>query len=246
METSLKELKECIKNSTINNTKEVESCVLKMVCSKENPIPLNQEQLLNALELEGEFLVLKLHYNDLEKELLSQKIKHKISQSLSVVVSYEDDGNSFESIKAFVDYIYKLSDEKQNSIFGVKKVDKLSEYPITILFSGILPINQLKMSVGIKIDELIHSDDEYFLPRFAKYRDDISKEIGIPILPVLPILDKNLGEFQVRLVDLLDGRVIAEFSVEERLNKETVEIYLLKLFYTYKVLVEDKNCSHSK
>ena len=211
-----------------------------MICSKNAPIELSQDSLHKALELDGEFLVLKLHYNDFKNELKSETIKYKISQALSVIVSYENDGNSFEDIKKFVEYIYDISDEKQNSTFGIKNVDTLSEFPITILFSGILPINQLKMSVGKKIDTLIHSDDEYFLPRFAKHRDNISNEIRIPILPLFPILDKNLGELQVRLVDLVDNRLIAEFNVEEDLSKETIEIYLLKLFYIYKVLAEEK------
>ena len=236
----MKKLIDSIKANTAKNSKEIENSITNMICSKSDPIPLSEESIINALSIDGEFLVLKLHYSDFEEELKSQKIKYKISQALSVIVSYEDDGKSFEEIKKFVDYIYDISDDKQNATFGVKEVKKLSEFPITILFSGILPINQLKMTVGRKIDELIHSDDEYFLPRFAKHRDDISKEVGIPILPVFPILDKELGELQVRLVDLLDGRIIAEFSVEEKLNKETIEIYLLKLFYIYKVLVEDK------
>ena len=240
----MKELIECVKNKTLHNTKEVERCVSAMVCSPNDPIPLSNENLLSALEIEGEFLLLKLHYSDFNNEQKSEKIKYKISQALSVVVSYEDDGNSFEDIKKFVNYIYDISDDKQNATFGVKSVECLSEFPITILFSGILPINQLQMSIGKKIDELIHSDDKYFVPRFAKHRDKISKEVGIPILPVLPFYDENLEDSQVRLLDLTDGRLIAEFSVQEGLNKETVDIYLLKLFYIYKVLMEEKNSLH--
>jgi hypothetical protein len=96
------------------------------------------------------------------------------------------------------------------------------------------------MTVGKKIYELIHSDDSYFIPRFAKHRDAVSKEIGIPILPVLPLLDSELGEFQVRLVDMVDERVISEFEVCQELSKDTLEICLLKLFYIYKVLAQAK------
>ena len=236
----MKKLIDTIQANSVHNVKEIENSITNMFCSKSDPLPLTQENLINALALEGEFLVLKLHYSDFAEELKSQKIKYKISQALSVIVSYEDDGKSFKNIEKFVNYIHTVSDDKQNSTFGVKNVEKLSEFPITILFSGILPINQLKMSVGKKIDALIHSDDEYFIPRFAKHRDDISKEVGIPILPLFPILDEELGEFEVRLVDLLDGRLIAAFDVEEKLSKETIDMYLLKLFYIYKVLVDEK------
>jgi len=185
----MQKLLKCIKDNTTKNTNEIQKCISSMVCETNQPIPLSSQNLLNAIEIKGEFLVLKLHYNDFEDELKNQNIKYKISQALSVIVSYEDDGNSYKYIEQFVKYIQNNSDEKQNSTFGVKNVDKLSEFPITILFSGILPINQLKMTVGKEIDKLIHSDDEYFIPRFQKHRDDISKEIGIPILPVLPMLD---------------------------------------------------------
>ncbi len=240
----MNKLLDSINNKSSHNTKEMQEAILSMVCDDTSPIPLSHDKLLNALELDGEFLVLKLHYNDFEDELKSQKIRYKISQALSVTVRYEDDGSSYENIEKFVKYIYKNSDDKQNSTFGVKAVKELSGFPITILFSGILPINQLKMTVGIEIDKLIHSDDEYFMPRFQKHRDDISKEVGIPILPVLPILDKKLGDYQVRLVDLVDGRVISEFEVAQVLSKETTEIYLLKLFYIYKVLVQNSQASH--
>jgi hypothetical protein len=237
----LQSLKECIKTNTVQNGEEIENCILGMVCSASDPIKLSEKDLLEALDLEGEFLVLKLHYDDFEDELKSQKIKYKISQSLSVIVSYEDDGNSYAKIEEFVKYIHDISDDKQNSTFGVKKVSQLSEFPITILFSAILPINQLKTTVGKKIDTLIHSDDSYFIPRFEKYRDAISKEIGIPILPVLPILDTDLDDFQVRLLDIVDDRIISDFKIEEELNRDTIDIYLLKLFYIYKVLAEEKS-----
>ncbi len=241
----MKELTDCIKNCTIGNTEEVEFCVRGMVCSDIDPIPLAEEDLLDALEVEGEFLVLKLHYSDFEDELKSQKIKRKISQALSVIVSYEDDGDSFAQVNEFIKYVHDASDVKQNSTFGVKSVEKLSEFPITILFSGIFPINQLRITVGRKIDELIHSDDSYFVPRFAKHRDDISREVGIPILPVLPAFDASLGEFQVRLVDMVEDRVVAEFEADDKITKETTEIYLLKLFYVYKVLVDEKRAKNN-
>lgn len=235
----------CIEKNTVDNTEIAQKCISNMICKKSDPIPLEENFLIEALSIDGEFLVLKLNYEDFDDEVLNGKIRYKMSQSLSVIVSYEDDGNSFEKINHFVKYIYDLSDPKQNSIFGVQKVEELSEYPITILFSGILPINQLKITIGKKIDEFIHSDNEYFIPRFAKHRDEISKEIGIPILPVLPALDKDLEDYTLRLVDMVDQKVISEFRVDENLTKESSDIYLLKLFYIYKVLVDEKGWKYN-
>ena len=236
----MQDLIEYIGKNSVNNTQEIEDSILGMVCEEGSPIALSHEKLLSALKLEGEFLVLNLHYSDYNDELENELIKYKISQALSVIVSYEDDGSAYEKIEQFVKYITANVDAKQNAIFGVKKVDKLSPTPVRILFSGILPINQLKMTVGSAIDKLIHSDDKFFLPHFYTHRDAISKEIGIPLLPILPRLDENLGAYTVQLVDLLDGRLITEFEAQSDVNKESIDIYLEKLFYVYKVLAQEK------
>jgi hypothetical protein len=238
----LKDLLDIIRKNTVGDSKEIEKSITSMVCSKNDLIQLSEESLVKALSIDGEFLVLKLHYDDFEDELKNQVIKYKISQSLSVITCYEDDTNSYEKIAEFVDYIHKASDEKQNSIFGVKRVPELSKYPITILFSGIHPINQLKMTIGKKIHELINSDDEYFQPKFKAYRDKVSQEIGIPLLPILPQLDEDLAEYRVRLVDVVDGRIISEFDVCDRVTKDTLDIYLQKLVYVYEVLAQDIRC----
>ena len=238
----MQELIKCIEDNTISDSREIQKCITSMVCEENELVPLDEKSLLNALSITGEFLVLKLHYDDFEDELQNQIIKYKISQSLSVIVSYEDDSNSYEKIANFVEYIHDISDEKQNSIFGVKKVSKLSKYPVNILFSGILPINQLKMSIGKKIYELINSDKSYFKEKFKQYRDEVSKNIGIPLLPIFPSLDESLDEFKVKLVDILDNRVISEFNVCEKVTKDTIDMYLQKLVYVYSVLADEKHC----
>ncbi len=116
----MQKLLKCIQNNTTKNTKEIQKCISSMVCEINQPISLSAKNLLDAIELEGEFLVLKLHYNDFEDELKSQKIKYKISQALSVIVSYEEDGDSYNSIEKFIKYIQNNSDDKQNSTFGIK------------------------------------------------------------------------------------------------------------------------------
>jgi len=237
----VEELLQYIADNSVRNTQEIQKGVANMICHNDSPIPLSESDLLSALKLDGEFLVLKLAYSDFEDEMKSHLIKYKISQALSVVISYEDDGESYNDIREFVEYVYENSDDKQNSTFGIKNVEKLSEFPVTILFSGILPINQLRMSIGKKVEELIHSDDAYFIPRFQAFRDKLSREVGVPILPVLPMYDEYLEDYQIRLVDMTDGRVISDFEVAKEFSKKTIEAYLLKLFYIYKVLLEEKN-----
>ncbi len=241
----MQELKEFILKNTTKNKQEIQKSVLEMHCDFDEPIALSQTTLLDALKIHGEFLVLKLHYDDFTDELQDEIIKYKISQALSVIVTYEDDGSSFEKIEKFVNYIHDISDSQQNSTFGVKRVAKLSEFPITILFSGILPINQLSMNIGQDIYELIHSDDTYFPQRFLEFREILSQEIGIPILPLFPRLDKELKPAQVVLRDLLDNRVISSFELIHNPDKDAVESYLVKLFYIYKILAEQKKCISS-
>jgi len=216
-----------------------------MVSTKDTEISLSEDEIRSAVDIHGEFLVLKLSYEDFEDELKNENIKYKISQALSVIVSYEDEGESFESIEKFVYYISSIVDFKQNATFGIKKVSSLSEFPITILFSGILPINQLSMSIGQTLFDLIHSDEDYFTKRFLEFRDILSQEIGIPILPLFPYLDASLEPTEVILKDLLDERLISKFITHEYPDKDTVESYLLKLFYIYKVLANQKMCKFS-
>ena len=215
---------------------EMQETIMSMVCNDNQPMPLSEEKLYEALRREGEFLVLKLTYGDLEREREEQKIKRKITQSLSVLAVFEDDGRSLGNIEKSVKYMHDLVEEKQNFLFGIKRVERLSEFPVTTLFSGILPINQLELYIGEEIDRLIHSDDEHFTPRFRRLREDISETIGIPILPVFTTLDTSLPHDRVRLVQSLDGSVIAEFDTTPHIDRESLEIYLLKLFYIYKQL----------
>ncbi len=235
----MSQLIKCIQEEVTSNVEEVQTCLMNMICDDSQPIPLKEETITQALKIPGEFLGLRMHYDEYESELENEILKYKISQALSVVVSYEDDGSNFSDIKKFVTYMKEISDPKQNFIFGVRNVKVLSSTPITVLFSGILPINQLHMSIGANIYALIHSNESYFKTRFTKLRDDISQEIGITILPLFPQLDNSLKQNQARLIDTLEETVIADFhmdNIKEDLDKEALEIYLIKLFYIYKQL----------
>jgi hypothetical protein len=212
--------------------------IIESMITSDAPINLSEKMLLNALSFEGSFYLYQLHYDDFESESQTLDIKYRVSEALSVVVSFEDDGSRIDEIENFVKYLKETADSEQNIIFGVKKVSKLSKYPIRILFSGIHPINQLRMTIGQDIYKVITSDDDYFIPRFAQHRLNISRETGIKILPLFPMLDKNLKGNQVHLVDSVDGRIISDFQVKGVLDKNNLEEYLTKLFYIYKVLME--------
>lgn len=234
MKTRLLEL--IAEKTTPENVGQMQESVMNMICNESQPMPLSEETICRSLELDGEFFVLKMRYEDFEKELEEGKIKRKISQSLSIVASYEDAGDSLGEIETFVKYIHDLSEPSQNFVFGIQRVERLSEYPVTILFGGILPINQLRMSIGEEIDRLIRSDPDYFQSRFKRLRSDLSEEIGIPILPLFPETNPKLAPGRVRLFDPVEERSVSEFEVPRDIEKEGLEIYLLKLFYIFKEL----------
>ena len=214
--------------------KQIES----MVCTQRDPIPLSRDILTTACELEGECACILANYADAAQELEEQKLRYKVSEALSVIVSFEDDGSSFEKVASCVEYLSTLCDERQNFLFGVKKVEKLSQYPLKILFSGILPINQLHLHLGKGIQEFIDSDEIYFKKRFAKLREEISQEISIPILPVVPVVDASLNPYEVVFKDPLGDEEIAKFIFDTPLTKESLEPYLTKIFAIYKLLAE--------
>ena len=68
----LQQLKALIEKSTVNNTQEVLDSITEMICTEDNPIDLCEKTLTQALQTKGEFLLLKLHFDDYNKELAEE------------------------------------------------------------------------------------------------------------------------------------------------------------------------------
>ena len=211
---------------------EVQEAVLGMICNESQPMPLSAEEIGEAIRGEGEFLVLKLGYDDVEEELRLKKLEENIGESLSILVTFEDDGEALEPIERFIRYFHERLDPRQNFRFGIKRVEKLGTYPVTLLFGGILPINQLRLTIGTGIAELIAKERDYFEPRFREVRERLSEEIGIPILPVATEVSETIPPNRIRLVDPADGKILCRFDVE-RADREGLEIYLTKIYYIF-------------
>jgi hypothetical protein len=203
--------------------------LMAMRCDVDDPIALGESELYDALRLPGEYLILKASYQDLERELKEEKIKYKISESLSVVAVFEEDGSALPEIENFVRYIRGVTDPLQHWVFGVKGVERRSETPVTLLFGGILPINQLRMRLGSRLARLIADHADHFLPRFAALRLEVSRKVGIPILPLFPKEDPTLPGNRAELYDPLDGRTICRFDVADPERPEGVERTLAQL-----------------
>ena len=234
----MKKLEKFIENNCVQNVEEMKQTVVDMVCEDDAYLPLSAEEVLRVLECKGEFFVLKLSYEELQQELQEKKIVPKLANSLCVTISFEEDGEHYEDIENFLQYVKKHLDEQQNFIFGIRRVDKTSPFAIKILFSGILPINQLVMTMGEALYDRLYGEGNNFKEKFKHYRAMVSQEIGMPLLPLLPKIDNSLDDFEVKLVDPLEGKTIAAFDLKEDVNEKTIDIYLLKLFNIYKKLAK--------
>jgi hypothetical protein len=212
--------------------------LMAMRGTQDDPMPLHDADFITSIEGPGEFFILTAAYEDLEAELHLQAIKRHVGESLAIVAAYEDDGNSLPHIENFVRYIHGLSDPSQHAIFGIKKVTRLGEQPVKILFGGILPINQLRMRYGTAIAALLEREKDHFIPLFAELRQQLSQAIGLPILPLFPDTDPSLPPNRVILFDPTNGQTVCRFDVERTDDKKGLDLYLMKLYYTYLTLGE--------
>jgi len=228
-----KKLQELIVKKTVQeNQKDVLQNIDSMICS-ESEVSLDDEALYAALEKEGEFFILKAKYEDFDLFSKNEPLDTKLNEALSITICFEDDGNKYEKIEAFVKYIYSHTTQDQKFVFGVKRVDKLSDFPIKILLSEIYPINQLEIHLGRWIANFIDLNEEYFKEHFAYVREKISQEIGIKILPLNRIVGDHLRDNEAFLVDSVTQEKIVAFSIDKCDDKKALDIYLLKIFYIF-------------
>ena len=225
-------LKKIIEEKTLKENREavVENIESMLCCNSDAKI--DEEMIYNAIAKEGEFLILEGRYEDFDIYSESSLFKEKLNESLEIIVFFEDDGDQYEKIERFVKYIYNNTSE-QKFIFGIKKVEQLSQNPLKILLASIYPINQLEIHLGKDIYNYIEANRDYFEPYFAAIRSELSKEIGVVILPLNTLRDTKLQNNQVQLIDSVTGDVIVEFSVELTQERDSLDYYLMKLFYVF-------------
>ncbi|NPA66119.1 MAG: hypothetical protein GXO11_04465 [Epsilonproteobacteria bacterium] len=236
---TMQNLYNLIEQKTVPQHQEYVKQALSSMLSKEALIqPVTEELLVKTVRLDGEFQVVLMDYNDLAEELQTKALRHLIKSALGIVVQFEEDGSCFEKIKTFSEYIYDFTSQEQSLHVSVEKVDTLSKTPIKILFGGILPINQMQMYIGKGLYDVIASEPDFFQPLFNIVRKKITKQIGIPLLPLYPEIDENLKPYEAKLVDPIEDKIIAKFEVDSCNTKENIDKYLLKLYYIYQKLAK--------
>ena len=235
----MQRLLEAVARKTLpERTGEMQDAIARMVCNESQPIPLDADALSDALEREGEFLLLQMGYDDFEKEPEERKIEKKLREAASVVATFEEDGTRLDAIEEMLKYIHDRLDGLQSFRFGIRRVERLSDAPVSILFAGILPINQLRLQVGEEVMEMLEAYREHYDPLFENLRRELSEETGVPILPLPAQIDPDAPPRRVRLEDPYTDRVICEFEVAPLIEKEGLEIYMMKLYYVYKRLIQ--------
>jgi len=215
----------------------------KFLPSDNDVVSIDHNVLKSVFEGAGSTLSVLATYEDLSSECKEMRFRYQLSESLNIVIRFEDDGTKIDEITTFLKYLNEISEPSQGIAFCVKSVKTLSSFPINVLFCNILPINQLRMSIGKGVYKLIHSDEKFFKEKFRYFREMLSEKLGITILPLLPSVDNEMDEYGVKLIDTYDDSIISEFCIDGKTNKYTIDIYLQKLLEVYLILCrKDLKC----
>lgn len=211
----------------------------QMLTQQDDPIQLHKKDLLTTLQKDGEFELHLLTYADMRQELKEHKLPTMIYQSLDIVASFEDDGKHTKLIEDMIKHIHSFLEKEQRFVFGIKRVDQTSRYPMKILFGEILPVNQLQARLGWELYDFLNTDKEHYIERFKLVRDAISEKIGITFLRLDPKRDTSLHPREVYITDPQTNKTVASFLVEGTLDKKKIEVYFLKLYSILLRLAEE-------
>ena len=205
-----------------------------MVCEN-SPLPLTLKDIEEALKIEGDTFFIELKYTDIEKELQEQKVLYKILESYSVVICFEDDGKRYNDIHTLVSFLHNNSPLSINFRFGIKEVEKLSNDPIKILLSGILPINQLEIQIEEKLYKYIEKNKNKLSKKFLKTREILSEKIGFTILPVKYYPSKDMLPQSIKLINPYTKQTICECKATKKTKNidKIIEEHLDKLSMAY-------------
>lgn len=212
----------------------------EMVCNENQPIPLSARDIVETLSRPGEFHVVTLDYEEAQREIETHRLDASLNEALTILACFEDDGRRMSQIEDFVAYLHDKLDDFQRFRFGVKRVTSLSDHPVILLFSEILPINQLRLVMHPDAMRYLMEKEEKLQPHFRRIRYALARKLGIPILPFHRVVDPELPPERILVVDPVSDKTIAQFSVESGLNDETLDIYLEKLIRLYHRLAKEQ------
>jgi len=223
----------------ITQTKELE----EIFCIDNSSLfSLSSLSLSKALSLQGENYLLQLSYEDVAQELKERKLTQKINEALSILVCFYDDGTKFNTIESFSRYLYNATQKTQYLKIGVTQSKNKSHHPVTIFFSGILPINQLNIVIEKNLYCFIEQHQEKLKEKFQATKERLLRELGTIILPVEHYPKENITPNTLYLEDAKTGSKLCECRVENNsyTPEEIIDDYLEKLYFVYKKLLTTK------
>lgn len=148
----MQKLKELL--NPLNIPYQYQDDILSMI-DNDNLSLLNDDDIIEALDDEGEVRVLNLTNQDLEDESpINSNIKNELIRSKSIIIIFEvlTEMISAEH-KKFIDYVYSFVDDYTTVKFDFVKVNNPRHEPIRILLTGYEDNDQFILETGYYFSE---------------------------------------------------------------------------------------------
>jgi len=202
--------------------------ILSMI-DNDNLSLLNEDDIIEALNDDGEIRTLNLSNQDLEDEsLMNSNIKNELIKSKYIIIIFEVQTEIIsDEHKKFIDYVYSFSDDDTTVKFDFVQVDYPRAEPIRILLTGYEDDDQFILEIGNDFAEYWSTDSEYCFERFKNMRENISKIISQEI-KAIRLLSTSRSPNMIELSDAQTFQAIRVFEFNEQ-TKEKFDDFLIKL-----------------
>ncbi|MCX6077177.1 MAG: hypothetical protein NTW78_09900 [Campylobacterales bacterium] len=207
---------------------------------------LSEEDFIEALEVEGEIMTLRLSEYDLQQENENnQSIKGYVINSQSILIVFEslDEVVSKEN-ELFMDYIYENTKDDTTVKFGLLIVPRLSEVPISLLLTGYKENEDIKLSCGNNYIFFWTEQQTYCMQQFKEMRERISKKVDVDVKSIRLLSDSYNSKNMVQAFDVKNDMALKAFEFNHS-TKEEFNIFIEKLenllidFYSSSVDLRD-------
>jgi len=202
--------------------------ILSMI-DNDNLSLLNEDDIIEALNDDGEVRVLNLTNQDLEEEsLINLSIKNELIKSKSIVIIFEVLTEMIsDEHRHFIEYVYSFVDDDTTVKFDFVQVDYPRYEPIRILLTGYKNDDQFILEIGDYFAEYWSDNSEYCFERFKKMRENISKITSQPI-NAIKLLSTSRSPNMIELSDAQTLQTLRIFEFNES-TKEIFDEFLIKL-----------------
>ncbi len=222
----MQKLKELL--NPLNIPYQYQDDILSMI-DNDNLSLLNDDDIIEALDDEGEVRVLNLTNQDLEDESpINSNIKNELIRSKSIIIIFEvlTEMISAEH-KKFIDYVYSFVDDYTTVKFDFVKVNNPRHEPIRILLTGYEDNDQFILETGYYFSEYWTNNSDYCFEEFKKMRENISKQISKPINGIR-LLSTQRSPNMVELSNAQTFQALRVFEFNEQ-TKEEFDNFTAKL-----------------